>query len=356
MAVRVGVAGLRRGSGPLAVLAHHPEVAVVAVADPAETTRREVAERFAVPQAVPAFEDLLGLDLDAVVIATPAPLHAGQAVAALRAGVHVLSEVPAAYDLDEARELVVATHESTASYMFAENVNFFDRTVAWQQFIDAGHLGEIFYGEAEYVHSIPGLLRNPDGSPTWRAHLPPIHYCTHSLGPLLAWLDDRCVSVTAMHTGCHIEHAFGTINMEVGLFRTAKGAVLKVLCGFSLEREPGHHYYCVYGTKGMLESGRTADSPDRGYLGGHPETVGPAPNLVPPVVRDAPPEAAAGGHGTSEWFMIDAWIRSLIDGTPPPIDVFRGLDMTLPGIYAHQSAEQGGAPITIEDPREWVPG
>ena len=184
--------------------------------------------------------------------------------------------------------------------------------------------------------------------------MPPIQYCTHSLGPLLAWTGDRVVSVIGQHTGSHCDPEFGSLDLELALCRTARGALYKVLCGFSLHSEPGRHYYCVYGTKGMLESGRTNDSPDRGYLAGHPETVGPAPNVVPPAQREAPEYASVGGHGTSEWFMIDAWLRSVIDGTPPPIDVHAGLDMTLPGLYAHQSAQQGGVALDVPDSRSWV--
>lgn len=354
MAIRVGVAGLRRGRGPLGVLAHHPSAEVVAVADPNQTVRDEIADKYEVKARLSSFEALLAADLEAVVIATPAPMHVAQAVAALDAGIHVLSEVPAAWSLAEAQALVAAVERSSASYMFAENVNYFDRTVAWQRFIDAGHLGTIFYGEAEYIHDCRSLMRHADGSPTWRASLPPIHYCTHSLGPLLAWTGDRCVSAVCLDTGCHNEPDFGTIDLQVAIFRTESGGALKVLCGFSLNSEPGRHYYCLYGTKGMLESGRTADSPDRGFLTERAaETRGPAPGVVPPVEREAPEAARLGGHGTSEWFMIDDWLRSILDGSPPPIDVFAGLDMTLPGICANLSSQQGGQPVEVPNPRRW---
>lgn len=354
MAIRIGVAGLRRGRGPLAMAAAHPLAEVTAVADLDEATRTQVADAYGVPTRCATYEDLLEAGIDAVIIATPAPLHAAQAIAALDRGIHVLSEVPAVWTLHEARRLVAAVRRSQASYMFAENVNYFPRTIAWKRFIDAGEIGTIFYAEAEYVHDCRSLMVKPDGSPTWRAGLPPIHYCTHSLGPLLAWTGDRCVSAIGLDTGCHCHPEFGTIDLEVALFRTASGAVFKVLCGFSLESEPGRHYYCVYGTGGMLESGRSADSPDRGYVKSRSaETRGPAPNVVPPVERTAPPEARLGGHGDSEWFMVDDWLRSIDSGVPPPIDVYAGLDMTLPGICAHQSACLGGAAVPVPDPREW---
>lgn len=350
--LRVGVAGLRRGRGFVNVIAAHPHAELVAVADPDTQRCADMATEFDVAVQCVNFDDLLNADLDAVVIATPAPMHTAQSIAALAAGRHVLCEVPAVTSLDEARALLQAVDSSSASYMLAENVNFFDRTVAWQRFIDDGQLGSIHYAEAEYIHDCGPLFTGPDGTPTWRASMPPIHYCTHSLGPLLAWTGDRCVSATGMHTGSRLRPDLGTIDMEVGIFRTASGGVFKVLCGFSVMSEPGRHFYCVYGTKGMLESGRTADSPDRGFLGAQAEqTAGPAAHVVPAVQRDEPAGSVDGGHGNSEWHMVDAWLTAVRDGAPMPIDVFAGLDMTLPGICAHLSAQQGSQPIDVPDPR-----
>jgi predicted dehydrogenase len=354
--MRLGVAGLRRGRGFVSILAAHPSAELVAVADRDAQVRDDIAERFGVRRRCAEFEELLTMDLDGVVIATPAPLHTSQSIAALELGLHVLCEVPAVWDITEARALVQAVEDSDGSYMLAENVNYFDRTIAWKKFIDDGKVGDIFYAEAEYVHNCGPLFTHADGTPTWRASMPPIQYCTHSLGPLLAWTGDRCISVSGLHTGSHVRPDLGTIDMEVGIFQTARGAVYKVLCGFSVAAEPGRHWYCVYGTQGMLESGRTSDSPDRGFLASQQaQTSGPAADVVPPLARPEPPAAVQGGHGNSEWFLVDDWLQALARGAVPPIDVYAGLDMTLPGICAHQSAQQGGQPVEIPDPRGLAP-
>ena len=88
-------------------------------------------------------------------------------------------------------------------------------------------------------------MRDAQGRLTWRAQLPPIHYCTHELGPLLKLLAashngerDRCVWAVGLPTGRNVAPDLGVIDLEVGLFRTARGAVLNVLCAFSIGREP----------------------------------------------------------------------------------------------------------------------
>ena len=49
--------------------------------------------------------------------------------------------------------------------------------------------------------------------------------------------------------------------------------------------------------------------------------------------------------------MVREFVESLLNQTPPPIDVYRSLDFVLPGITAHESAERGGQKINVPDLR-----
>ena len=51
--------------------------------------------------------------------------------------------------------------------------------------------------------------------------------------------------------------------------------------------------------------------------------------------------------------MVDGFVRCMLDDTKPPIDVYEAMDWTLPGICAHISAEAGGEPVEVPNPREW---
>ncbi|GAH05689.1 unnamed protein product, partial [marine sediment metagenome] len=44
--------------------------------------------------------------------------------------------------------------------------------------------------------------------------------------------------------------------MEIGLFRTQKGAVIKILRSQTARRYPHLVFYSLYGTKGVVENGR----------------------------------------------------------------------------------------------------
>ena len=345
--LKVGVAGLRRGRGLLRTFNQHPDAEVVAVCDAATERRREVAGEFDALYA--DFAGLLEADLDVVVVATPAPLHASQSIRAMEAGAHVLSEVPAAWTLAECAALAEAVQRTGQIYMMAENMNFYHYVQTWKKQLQAGEIGHVFYAEAEYIHDCRRMMRDAEGHLTWRASMPPIHYCTHSLGPLLDILDDRCVSAVGMATGTHSAPEIGSTDMEVGLFRTAQGRVLKILCGFTVTREPAMHWQVFYGTQGTLENGRGPQEQARLFRPGAQQALAVAAETSDP---DAPPQALAGGHGTSEYYMVDAFIRAVIAGRAPPIDIYRSLDFSTPGLCAHLSALEGGTPVEVPDFRK----
>jgi predicted dehydrogenase len=80
-----------------------PLVEVAGVADPV------------VPGALGSLEELLALQPDGVVIATPSALHAEQAVAALAAGVAVFCQKPLGRDAAEAAAVVEAARQADVS-------------------------------------------------------------------------------------------------------------------------------------------------------------------------------------------------------------------------------------------------
>jgi len=332
--LKAGIIGLGRGAAHMQVFKENPNVEVVAVCD----IVRERAEGFArennVPKAFDNYKDMLKLDLDMVSVCTPLPYHAEHSIAAMKSGKHVISEVPAVYNLEECEQVVQTVEDTGLKYMLAENCCYSELSLGWKKLVDKGRLGKIIYAEAEYVHDCRGIMKNENGL-TWRASLPPIHYCTHSLGPLLFAMDDYCVSAVGFHTGCNVAPVLGAIDMEVGLFRTAKGATIKILCGFSVVRKPAFHWYVMYGTKGSVETMRNSGNNAEKYL------IDEQPDKMTEYLLDS------AGHGTAEYRMIDEFVKSIINDTTPPIDVYKAMDYTAPGICAHISAESNGTLVEI---------
>jgi len=345
--LKVGVVGLGRGMSLLRTFALHDDTRVVAVCDMNQERAVSVKEEMKLDKAYSDYSEFLEHDMDIVAVATPLPFHAENSIAALESHKHVLCEVPIVNSIEEGEALVKAVKKSKSKFMFAENCNYWHFVKKWREIVSEGRLGKPTYAEAEYVHDCRSIMRHADGTPTWRTQMPPIYYSTHSLGPILSILDDKCVTAVGMNTGVNVAPDLGAIDMGVGLFQTEKGAIIKLLCGFSVERKPAFHFYSIYGTGGCLESVR-GTSKFAAYLkdeGTDGMTELPYGTDYP----DAPEYATVGGHGTCEYFMIKAFVESILNDTEPPIDVYTGLDYSLPGLCAHLSAEQGGKVVDIPD-------
>ena len=111
-------------------------------------------------------------------------------------------------------------------------------------------------------------------------------------------------------------------------------------------------WYSLYGTNGFVEAGRTGGGRTDGLLyieGEMTKDDGAQPYECATVDPDAPEEAKAGGHGTSEYFMVRDFIASIENDTRPPIDVIRSVDFTIPGILAHDAAMKGGVWVDVPE-------
>ncbi len=349
MALRVGISGLRRGLGPGRIFNMLPECKLVAGCDPDPAKREQVEGDFPGIRTFADYQDMLDWGLDIVMVATPMPLHASQTVAALDAGCHVLQEVTLAQTLDECRQIAQAVKaHPKQKFMLAENNCYLGHIMSWKRMWEDGLLGDFMYAEAEYVHDIRSLLRQPDGSPTWRASRPPIVYCTHSLGPLMKVTGERCTLALGLNTGSKLEPDLGHIDFGVGVFQTASGGAMKVLRAQAVAREPAMHNYTIYGTKGCLETARPPyDMRTNAYLESVPHLHGMIEMPLKGDVPHAPAEAYAGGHGTVEYYMVRDFIQAIVNDGKPPIDIELGWNMTVPGLCAHESAVKGGAPIAV---------
>jgi len=191
-------------------------------------------------------------------------------------------------------------------------------------------LGEILYAECEYVHDIRPLIVDPaTGGKRWRTQRAPLHYCSHSLGPVLTRSELLGIPEP------------GGIDFQVALFETQQGAIIKLLRSSCVPRHPAIHFYSLQGTKGFVESSKLG-IPGEGllYIEGEMDTAQPL--LVDTVDQSLPEEARQGGHGTAEYALVQDFLGALESGRKPPLDEVRAMDLTVPGLVAHQSALQGG--------------
>jgi predicted dehydrogenase len=362
--LRIGFTGARR-SVAFRHFAAFEGVENWALTDPDKRNLAAGAEQLGIPpeRCFTELEPLLDSGINVLVAASPMPFHVPQAVAALERDIHVLSEVTAAVNLAQCRDLVRAVRRSKAKYMMAENYVFAKVIRLVGEIVKAGLFGDPYYAEGEYIHNVESLFRNPDGSPTWRMTWQTgrngITYGTHSLGPCLSWLGERVVSVSCVGSGVHTMPDNKMEDSVVMLCKTERGHLVRIRQDIVSHRPHCMGYYSLQGTKGCYEAPRAPGDYDRIWLADrHSNDADKWHSLwefeeefLPKEWRELGEVAAKTGHGGGDFLEVHAFIESIRNDTNPPIDVYTALDWTLPGLMSEQSIALGGAPVIVPDPR-----
>jgi predicted dehydrogenase len=293
--------------------------------------------------------------VDAVLVESPPITHAECSIEALNRGIHVLSDVPAVHSIDEAQALWDAAQRSSAVYSFGATTNFWAYVDSCLDMKRKGLLGEPFYLEAEYVADLGNL---PEITP-WRKHYEPIRYCTHSLGPLLKWIEEDLTEVSCFSTGSHVHADPKEDDAMVAIFRTKSGVVVKLLtCFVNAHPAPFHRYVC-HGTKGYFEKTQPLAGGECQVLCSTDEVYGMRGLMNLPVTESRPELAGAPGvgeHGGADYLMIKDFLAAIAGEKEPTVNLREALRMSLPGLYALRSARAGGELTRISYPWEQLPG
>lgn len=124
---------------------------------------RSAAAAHAIPRAYDSYEGLLAdPDIDAVYIPLPNHLHATWAIAAARAGKHVLCEKPLALTADVAQEIVDACRDARVLLMEAFMYRLHPSWVAVRDLVASGRIGELRAVDSwfSYFNDDPANIRN----------------------------------------------------------------------------------------------------------------------------------------------------------------------------------------------------
>lgn len=349
--LRIGLVGTGRGSVYGRLFAELADSVIVACCD-TDPRRMEQFQRelgLSDSACFCKFDRFLDTEMDAVVIGTPMDHHAPGAIAALKAGFHVLSEVTAASSVAECEQLVDAVRRTGKTYMMAENCVYWPFIQQWIDIVAEGRLGDIFYCECEYLHPIEALIVDPStGQQTWRAKQPPLHYCTHSLGPILEITKDRIVRAMGIGQGNRLlpGGGLGGIDIQVALFQTERNALIKMLRSSIAPREPSIHFYLLQGTNGFIETDRKGPG-GKGWLYVKGE-MAKAESIDCSFTDESLPEAVRQiGHGSAEYGVAREFLDAIKAGRQPSLNELRAVQLTAPGLIAHESAARGGVWLDV---------
>ena len=311
-------------------------------------------------------------DLDLVFNATPWEWHVPISVAAMEAGKHAATEVPAATTLDECWQLVETAEKTGRHCVMMENCCYDRPEMLCLNLVKQGLLGEILAGEAGYCHDLRALKFSSEGEGLWRiahsigrnANL----YPTHGLGPVAQCMDINrgdsfayLVSMSSPSRGLNLtaarlfgandaratrRYALGDVN--VSLIHTALGKVITLYHDTNTPR-PYSRIHHVQGTQGIFEK-----YPDRVYIEGRGkndawETLDKYAEFDHPLWTTQADKARGAGHGGMDYIEDYRLIDALRNGRPLDMDVYDAAAWSVVTPLSERSVAQKSRRVDFPD-------
>jgi predicted dehydrogenase len=342
-------------------------VEITALCDLNEDRLNEAADKLGVEKRFRVFDDMLESDIDAVVIATPMQCHVPQAIAALEAGKHVMSEVTAGVSMDELFWLCECVEKYNRVYFYAENYIYSPQVQLVKRLVEEGFFGDPYYAEGMYMHNTSNILKYPDGKTSWRTYwqdgVRGNFYPTHSLGPVMMWFpDDRVTEISCFSPG--VRHPYG-VKQDSGtttMCRTEKGKLLNIRTDCLSPRPHNMDNYLLQGTKGIFQSaqygkGRSNGDFDRVSLRSNLTESGAMDwedlynykQYLPDRYKNATESQRRAGHDGGDYFIVEDFINAIRDNKQPDLDVYTACEWTAAGLLSALSVTNNGR--TMELPR-----
>jgi predicted dehydrogenase len=155
--LRIGIVGLGWVAGAhLETFKSVEGAKVTAVCSRRKLDPKELQAKYGVPlKAYGDFDAMLSdPEIDVVDICTPHPFHAKQAIAAAKAGKHLIIEKPVALTWEDAKAIRDAVKKAGVQAMVCFEVRYSAQFTLAKSVVDQGLLGELHYAEVDYYHGI----------------------------------------------------------------------------------------------------------------------------------------------------------------------------------------------------------
>ena len=354
-------------------------------------------------------DDVMKMDIDAVMVMAAWEAHIPLAVAAMKAGKRVAMEVAGAYSLDDCFRLVRTSEETGMGCMLLENCCYGKAELAVLNMVREGLFGEVVHCSGGYFHdlrtevAIGPITKHYRNRNYYSRNCE--NYPTHELGPIAKVLDinrgNRMVSLVSVSSKARglkeYADAHGKIlrnkldngdttvsyygrdyafNEEVyndyamansrevkqgdivnTIITCADGSTILLTLDTTLPRAYSRGF-TVRGTKGMYMEDNNSI-----YLDGNAEmeklhfkwqtqwnNAGEYIEKYKHSVWQKYGEAAASsGHDGIDYMVLAAFFEALEKNKPFPIDVYDAASWMCITCLSEESIAHGGMPVAIPD-------
>ncbi|WP_186438320.1 Gfo/Idh/MocA family protein [Cohnella terricola] len=388
--VRLAIVGGNRGASfTNALYSLADRIHLTATCDLNELVLHQWKERFPEIRTYRDYREMLqDPSIDAVFLLSPMHLHARQAIEALKAGKHVLSEVIAAQTAEEAWELVETVEQTGLKYMMSENYCFSRSNLTIKHMADRGLFGEITYLEGGYIHDLRHLIHHPDGSLTWRGQLHQqyngVNYPTHSIGPIAQWIKvnkpdgDRLDSVSSFVSNSRsLQHYFTEHygkdhpaarngfwrqgDSAVAIIQTGKGVLIELRIDWTSVRPHNKTHYLLQGTEGAFISARHPLEDDLIWFNNRsPKNEEDGSDMWEPLRNYQPQHdhptwqrwgkyAEGTKHGGGDFLVLEEFISAIQEDRAPSVDVYDAATWSSVFFLSMESVRAGGKAVSFPD-------
>ncbi|MDB4741536.1 Gfo/Idh/MocA family oxidoreductase [Akkermansiaceae bacterium] len=367
--INIAIVGLGFGAEFIPIYQRHPNANMVAICQRTQSTLDEIGDKYGVEKRYNDYDALLGdPDIDAVHINTAIPDHAAHTIAALKAGKHVASTVPMATSVEDCRQIVELCNETGLKYMMMETVVYAREFLYMKELYDKGELGKLQFLKASHQQDM-------EGWPGYWPGLPPMHYATHCVGPVLGLGRHEAEYVSCFASGTIAEDMHDCYGSPYAIqschikFKNSDLSGLVYRSLFDVARQYRESFE-VYGVDKSVEWPLIEGEPLVVHTAKKPEPEIPEKVECPDFAHLLPDEIApfttggvyggdegedhlsytqGGGHGGSHPHLAHQFVELLRGNGEGYPNAAQSANITCTGILAHESAQKGGELIKLPE-------
>jgi predicted dehydrogenase len=361
--INVAIIGLGFGAEFIPIYQLHPNANMYAICQRNAEKLNQIGEAFGIEHRYADYDELLkDKNIDAVHINTPIQNHAQQSIKALRAGKHVACTVPMATTVEECRQIVEAVNETGLTYMMMETVVYSREFLFVKEMYEKGELGKLQFLRASHQQEMAGW-------PGYWEGLPPMHYATHCVGPVVALAKADAEYVSCLGSGRIDENLISKYNSPFAIetchikFRNSDLAAEVTRSLFNTARQY-RESFDVYGSKKTFEWSliehedavvHTGEKPERVKIPDYAHLLpGSIQSFTTGGVYDAESNQhlsfiQGAGHGGSHPHLVHEFIGALTEKRDPFPNAHQSANITCVGILAHESAMHAGKQMFLPE-------
>ena len=306
-------------------------------------------KKYVGPEAYKALCD--DSDVDVVYNIASREMHLPINLYGMRAGKHVMTEVPGAMTVDGCWETVETSERTRCHCMLLENCCYGEFELLAMSLAKAGRLGEVVHGDCGYIHEQRDLFRRMPERVKDTVNRTGNWYPTHGIGPVAVAMDinrgDRFDYLVSAETDSisfreyqlrrfaddpakrDVRMKHGDLNTSI--VRTVNGKTIMVQHDVGLAR-PYSRIGQFCGTRGMLRIfpdfrlALETVPPQDGMIGylGEKEAERIRREYMHPLWKTAGIHARTldGGHDGMDFLMDLRWAHCLHEGLPLDMSVY----------------------------------